>query len=70
MNTVKAKGPRTTTYTSNTTDAKRRALTDSFSQPKSYDPKAGIASKAAGNFLDDYKLNLKQKLNPNPNGGE
>ena len=31
INTVKAKGPRTTTYTPNTTDAERRALTDSFS---------------------------------------
>ena len=76
MNTVKAKGPRTTTYTSGKTDADRQALTDSFKQ-KSYDPNAGIASEKAGNFLDDYKLNLNSKItkmrsqyNPNPNGGE
>ena len=70
MNTVQARKPKDQSYTSTNRNAERRALTDSFSQPKSYDPEAGIASKAAGNFLDDYKLNLKQKLNPNPNGGE
>ena len=61
MDTVKAKGPRTTTYTPDTTDADRQALTDSFKQ-KSYDPEAGIASEKAGDFLADYKLNLNDKI--------
>ena len=63
------------------TQAERKELTDSFKQKPSYDPQAGIASPEAGNFLDDYKLNLQNKvnkfrteatnkLNPNPNGGE
>ncbi len=69
INTVKANKGRDFSFGTGDRDAERRALTDSFSQ-KSYDPEAGIASEEAGDFLDDYKLNLKQKLNPNPNGGE
>ena len=61
MDTVKAKGPRTTTYNPDTTDADRQAVTDSFKQ-KSYDPEAGIASEKAGDFLADYKLNLNDKI--------
>ncbi len=58
-----------------TRDQQRRDLTDSFSQ-KSYDPEAGIASEKAGNFLDDYKINLNDKISKmrsqygNGNGGE
>ncbi len=70
INTVQARKPRDFSYGTGDRDIERRSLTDSFSQPKSYDPEAGIASEKAGNFLDDYKLNLKQRLNPNPNGGE
>ena len=65
----------------NTTQGERKELTDSFNQKPAYDPNAGVSSPEAGNFLDDYKLNLKDqinkvrteatnKLNPNPNGGE
>jgi hypothetical protein len=63
------------------TQAERKEVTDSFKQTPAYDPNAGIASEEAGNFLNDYKLNLKNQinsfktiptsnLNPNPNGGE
>lgn len=76
MNTVQAKKGRDFSFGTSDRDAERRALTDSFSQ-KSYDPEAGIASEEAGDFLDNYKLNLGKKLNlnteefnPNPNGGE
>ena len=69
INTVKADKGRDFSFGTGDRDTERRELTDSFSQ-KSYDPEAGIASEEAGDFLDDYKLNLKQKLNPNPNGGE
>ena len=69
INTVKANKGRDFSFGTGDRDTERRELTDSFKQ-KSYDPEAGIASEEAGNFLDDYKLNLKQKLNPNPNGGE
>jgi hypothetical protein len=57
-------------------DAERRALTDSYAQEPSYDPEAGIASEEAGNFLNDYKLNLNSKIADirsqygNGNGGE
>ena len=68
INTVKAKGPRDFSYGTGDRDAERRALTDSFSQPKSYDPEAGIASEKAGDFLADYKLNLNKKFNLNTGG--
>ena len=65
----------------NTTQDERKEVTDSFDQKPAYDPNAGVSSPEAGNFLDDFKLNLKDQvnkvrtkttnnLNPNPNGGE
>lgn len=51
-------------------------MTDSYAQEPSYDPEAGIASEEAGNFLNDYKLNLNSKIADirsqygNGNGGE
>jgi hypothetical protein len=40
----------------------REAKTDSFSQKPAYDPNAGVSSPEAGNFLDDYKLDLQKNI--------
>lgn len=45
-----------------TTQNERKELTDSFKQTPAYDPKAGIASPEAGNFLDEYKIDLKKNI--------
>ena len=40
----------------------RQAKTDSLSQKPAYDPDEGISSTEAGNFLNDYKLDLKNTI--------
>jgi len=40
----------------------RQAKTDSFSQKPAYDPNAGVSSAEAGNFLNDYKLDLQKTI--------
>jgi hypothetical protein len=40
----------------------RQAKTDSFKQKPAYDPNAGVSSPEAGNFLDDYKFDLKNTI--------
>ena len=40
----------------------RQAKTDSLSQKPAYDPNAGISNPEAGNFLDDYKLDLQKNI--------
>lgn len=50
-------------FNKESTLTQRRELTDSYSQKKSYDPDAGIASPEAGNFLDDFKVDVKKNIN-------
>ena len=42
--------------------SERQAKTDSFKQKPAYDPNAGVSSPEAGNFLDDYKLDLQKTI--------
>jgi len=41
----------------------RKELTNSFSQKKSYDPDAGVSSPEAGDFLNNYKIDVKKNIN-------
>ena len=50
-------------FNKESTLSERKELTDSFKQKPSYDPDAGVSSPEAGDFLNNYKIDVKKKIN-------
>ena len=49
-------------FNKESTLSERKELTNSFSQKKSYDPDAGVSSPEAGDFLNNYKIDVKKNI--------